>query len=118
MHVNEDTDDATFRKAAEDYLLSAADADWTTIQHKIHMQDATGTEQEGRIKNNTGTITAILRRLRHKWKKHRLALFSAISRLHTKLKKAKKKPDALCYYTCRSYLLWRLQANQLNLFVI
>jgi hypothetical protein len=36
LHVNEDTNDDLFRKAAEDYLLKAGNPDWNTLLDKIN----------------------------------------------------------------------------------
>jgi len=36
LHVNEDTNDELFRKAAEDYILRADNPDWETILNKMN----------------------------------------------------------------------------------
>jgi len=111
LHVNDDTNDELFRKAADDYFLKADTPDWESLLNK--MATAPGpAEDGGRKKNrNSQRLLYFYRPLKKKGHKI-LQTLSRIFRMHAGLEKSKKKINAGILHSDAN--LFSLRVNSLN----
>jgi len=92
LHVNDDTNDELFRKAADDYFLKAETPDWENLLNKMITPNESA-EDCNKKSRNTRRWLYLYQPLKRNGAKIRQLLYRILSK-HPESKKSKKKVSA------------------------
>jgi len=93
LHVNDDTNDELFRKAADDYFLKAETPDWENLLNKMITPNESAEECNKKKSRNTPRWLYFCKPLKKRGWKIRQALHRIFS-MHPESEKSKKKVSA------------------------